>query len=169
MTTKHDPKQRQRELSRQRVAERQARLDRGERTAEDDDWDATGDAYDKKLKRDAAKRDAEEKRKAREQHQQGVRDERERAKNSAAAARKRTAQRRKVTTTTKRTTKRVPAQIRSARSGSVVGLFVASIALVGLYAFLAGAREVPGFLAGIQKAIQWLASPTAVIPFKEGS
>ncbi len=89
-----------------------------------------------------------------------------------AAAKKRpssAATRRKV----KRVARTVPRQVRSARTGSVAGILTASIVLVGLYVFLeAGAQnpdKIPAFLAGPQKALRWLSSPTAVIPFKEGA
>lgn len=53
------------------------------------------------------------------------------------------------------------------RSASFVGLLVLSLGLVLLYNLLAGAEQLAGFLGGIQRAIAWLVSPTATIPFKE--
>lgn len=173
--------ERERARKRERMDAFEARKASGNTTAEDDDWEATGDAYEKKLKTEAARKDAAESRKAREQHDAGV-------KAGKAAAKKRTATKRKVASTakrktgaaaktTKRVAKRVPRQVRSARQGSVTGIFVSSLVLVGLYVFLTqaqtdartGSSVVTGFLAGPGKAMQWLASPTAVIPFKKGT
>lgn len=98
-------------------------------------------------------------------------------RKATASTKKAPARRRATSTSTRRKAKRVarsvPRQVRSARSGSVAGILTASIVLVGLYVFLeAGANNpdrVPAFLAGPQKALRWLSSPTAVIPFKEGA
>lgn len=73
---------------------------------------------------------------------------------------------------TKRTARRARAAGRTAvtagagRSGSVMGLLVLSLGLVLLFNFLQGAGQLAGFLGGIQKALAWLVSPTATIPFK---
>lgn len=61
---------------------------------------------------------------------------------------------------------RTAAAAGAGRSGSFVGLLVLSLGLVLLYNFLQGAAQLAGFLGGIQKALAWLVSPTAVIPFK---
>lgn len=52
------------------------------------------------------------------------------------------------------------------RTGSVVGMLSLSLGLVLLFNFLRAADELAGFLGLLQRAIGWLASPTAVIPFK---
>jgi len=52
-------------------------------------------------------------------------------------------------------------------SGSFMGLLVGSAGLILLYDFLSAANQLAGFLGGLQRALAWLSSPTAVIKFKE--
>lgn len=68
---------------------------------------------------------------------------------------------------TRRVVKPALTPVRTARTGSITGLIVGSLGMVLLWNFLAAAGEVSGFLGGIAKALNWLASPSAIIEFKE--
>jgi hypothetical protein len=96
---------------------------------------------------------------------EGARGQKERDRKTATRKKSASRSRKKAAAAARPVLRQAVNPVRAASSGTAVGVAAATVGLVVLYVALTNASILEGFLSGIRRGFDWLASPTAVIPF----
>jgi hypothetical protein len=98
---------------------------------------------------------------------EGARAQADKDRKAAARKRSSSASRKRNTAAARKIARQAVNPPRAVRSGTAIGVAAGTVGLVVLYVALTNASILGGFLGGIRRGLDWLSSPTAVIPFKE--